>query len=389
MKKNKKIITLIVHDLSSNPIVRAYPIALALERIGYNVEIVGFLIEKNKVYQPYADKFDYKTVYIGKGGLLNYLKGLPKLLKLIKGDIIYAFKPRMTSFFVGLLKSRFGLKNELILDAEDDELSFTYKNKIHFIYFFFIRGWNDPNAHLKLLLLHLFLFSAKKRTVVSSKLQKRYGGEIILHGPDEKIFDPELFDQVQSRKQFNLPLDKTLILFAGVPHDHKGVNTIINVLKNLKEDFVFVGAGPPDHKLFVKAKEILKEKCIILGIVDNSRMASLLASVDITPMLQKKTKFTDSQMPAKLFEAMAMKKTIIATDASDIGKILGKEEKEKRGFLIDFDNEAQFKEKLIFIKNNKEIIERMQENARAFFKSEACVEAISLKLEKLLNNSSI
>lgn len=384
--KNKKKITFIVHNLSSNPIVRAYPIALALERIGYEVEVVGFLIEKNIVYQPYADKFDYKTVFIGNEGMLNYLKALPKLLKLIDGDIIYTFKPRMTSFFVGLVKSRFGTKKELILDVEDDELFFTYKNWLHFLYYFFIRGWNSPNAHLKLLLLHLFLFPARKRTVVSSKLQKRYGGEIILHGPDEKVFNPGLYDQFKTRKDFNLPLNKKLILFAGVPHEHKGVRMIINALEVIDNDkFILVCAGPHDHDLFIEAKKRLGDKCIILGMVDNSKMASLLSAVDITPMLQKRMKFTESQMPAKLFEAMAMKKLIIATDASDIGKVLGKNENEKRGFLVDYDNIDQFIVTLKTSIENPKLIERMTENGRRFYLEEASVNSISEKLKSILN----
>ena len=107
--KNQKKITLIVHNLSTNPIVRAYPTAIALEKLGYKVEIAGFLIGKDRVYEPYANKYHYKTVYIGNGKIIDYLKGLPKLLKLIDGDIIYAFKPLMTSFFVALIKSRFGI----------------------------------------------------------------------------------------------------------------------------------------------------------------------------------------------------------------------------------------------------------------------------------------
>ena len=385
MKKNKQKITLIVHNLSANPIARAYPIALALERIGYEIEIVGFLIEKNKVYQPYADKFNYKTVFIGNGGMLHYLKGLPKLLKLIDGDIIYTFKPRMTSFFVGLLKSRFGIKKELILDAEDDELFFTYRNHLHFLYYFFLRGWNNPNSHLKLLLLHLFLWPAKKRTVVSSKLKKKYGGIIIYHGPDENIYNPDLFDKTKSREEFNLPQDKKLILFAGVPHEHKGIRTIIEALERLNNDeLALVCAGPPDHELFIEAKNRLRDNCIMLGMVDHNKIASLLAAVDITPILQKKMKFTESQMPAKLFEAMAMKKLIIATDASDIGLVIGQNDLNQRGFIIDYDDVDQLIELLNISIDNSELISKISENARNFYLKEASVGVLAQKLSALL-----
>jgi len=379
-----KKITLIVHDLSSNPIVRAYPLALALQRLGYKIEVVGFLIGKNQVYPPYADKFEYKTVFI-KGGIFSYLIALPKILKLIKGDIIYAFKPIMTSFFVGLLKSWFGLKKTLILDAEDDELYFKYTGFLNFIYLFFIRGINNPNAHRNLLLLNLFLFPAKIRTVVSSKLQKRYGGEILLHGPDETIFNPSKFNKTEARENLNLPQDKILILFAGVPHEHKGINTIIKTLHSIQNDkFIFVGAGPSNHEWFERAKSNLGDRCILLGYVPNNKMPLLLAAIDIVPILQRKTKFTESQIPAKLLEAMAMEKIIIATYASDIGKILGNNEIDKRGFIIDYDNADQLTEILFDIRNNPKEGLLMGKRARNYFLKEASIAANTLKFNKYL-----
>ncbi len=107
------------------------------------------------------------------------------------------------------------------------------------------------------------------------------------------------------------------------------------------------------------------------------------STVDITPMLQKRMEFTESQMPAKLFEAMAMKKLIIASEASDIGKVLGKNETGKRGFLIDYDNIDQFIETLKTSIENPKLIERMTENTRIFYLKEASVYFISEKLKSI------
>jgi glycosyltransferase involved in cell wall biosynthesis len=96
-------------------------------------------------------------------------------------------------------------------------------------------------------------------------------------------------------------------------------------------------------------------------------------------------KFTESQMPAKLFEAMAMKKMIIATDASDIGIVLGKDKLGKRGFLVDYDNVEQFIDALNTFTNNTDLVERMTKNARDFYLSEASVGAISKKLESIID----
>jgi len=386
----KKLITLIVHNLQANPIVRAYPIALALKKLGYNVEIVGFLIGKKDVYKPYANKFNYKTIYLEKESVISYLFGLSKILKLIKGDIIYAFKPLWTTFFLGLLASGFGFKKTILLDVEDDELFFSNNNKSKFdsILHFFFRGWNGLNSYGKLLFLHLLLFFVKKITVVSSKLRKRYGGDIILHGPSEIIFNPNNYNKFNSRREFNLPQDKILILFAGIPHKHKGIHTIVSALKSMGDEFIFVAAGPKNHIEYVKAKKILKEKCILLGLIDNSQMPSLLSAVDITPILQMKTVFTESQMPAKLFESMSMGKTIIATNTSDIANVLEGKKHYKRGFIVDFNDVNQFKETLNYYKKNKESINQIQKNAMEYFMNEASVNANAKKLLHILNNKN-
>lgn len=379
----KKKITLIVY-LSSNSIGRVYPIAVALDRAGFDIEIAGFLIGKNEVHKPYANKYNYKTVYIGNGSMLKFLKGLPQLLNKINGDVIYAFKPRTTTFFIGILKSKFGLSKRLILDAEDDELDFKYKNAFHFLYYFFLRGWNNPDSHIKLLLLHMLLFTARTKTVVSTKLQRRYGGILLHHLVNEKAYDPDLYSKQEMRIKFGLPEDKILLLFAGVPRVHKGIDIIVKALHQLDDDnFLFVGAGPIDNSDFVKAKELLKEKCLLLGSIEIDLMPHLLAAVDIVPTIQKNTRFAESQMPAKLFEALAMEKIIIATDASDIGKIL-KTENESRGYIIDFDSPDQLREVLIQIKNDPEEAIRRSKNGRKFFLEEASIQANVDKLTEII-----
>ena len=58
-------VDIIVHDLSSNPIVRAAPFAEALEKLGYQVRISGLLINSKQIYEPFRDKFKFNTIYTG------------------------------------------------------------------------------------------------------------------------------------------------------------------------------------------------------------------------------------------------------------------------------------------------------------------------------------
>lgn len=376
-------ITLIVHNLSMNPIVRVYPIALSLRKIGYEVDIVGFTIGKNKIYNPYKN-LNIKSIHI-ENGLLSFLFGFKKLLKLVKGDIVYCFKPLLTTYLVGLVKT-FCSKKHLLLDVEDNEMYFEYKNKLDFIFQIIFRGWNNPNSHKNLFFLHFFLWPCKFITVSSSKLKKKYNGKIILHGPSEELFNPKLYNKSKSKKKFNLPFDKKILLFAGVPHKHKGLNFLVKALNKIEKDFLLLLVGEDINNSFFNSKKILGNKCKILNSIPNSEMPHLLSAVDIVVALQLKNSFTECQIPAKILEAMAMGKIVISTDISDIGYILGKNSNSNRGFVVKEDDIDGLINTLINIIEDKFDLSLIKSNARDFFIKNASVEINSKKISKLLNN---
>ena len=102
-------VSLFVHDLASNPIARAAPIARALGKLGYDVEILGFLVSGDCVFKPYRDAFSYKFLP-ATAHMNQVLAKARRLSGLATGDIIYAFKPLWTSFWPALLASGFGKK---------------------------------------------------------------------------------------------------------------------------------------------------------------------------------------------------------------------------------------------------------------------------------------
>ncbi len=81
-------------------------------------------------------------------------------------------------------------------------------------------------------------------TVANSALQQRYGGEVIRHARDEKlyVFSPGLREK--SRQKFGIAQERKVVLFFGTPRGHKGlVKTAkaIATLRNLEILFVIVG----------------------------------------------------------------------------------------------------------------------------------------------------
>ena len=84
---------------------------------------------------------------------------------------------------------------------------------------------------------------------------------------------------------------------------------------------MIVGAGGnPNYEKTLK--ELGKDKVLMKKAISFTCIPSCLHAADLVVLPQKKTKQSYGQIPAKIFDAMAMAKPIIATNVSDIPQIL-------------------------------------------------------------------
>lgn len=373
--KKKLKVSLFVHDLSSNPIVRAYPFAKALQRLGYEVEILGFTYNTDEIYAPYKNEFEYKYIrcYLD---IRSVVSNAYRLSKLATGDIAYCFKPVWGTLFPALLYSGFGFRKKLVLDAEDNELWDLHNGN----------GWRDlrqnsiyPINPIYNKLLHPFAFFAKQKSVATRSLQKRYGGHIILHGPDHNTFDPKKFaDKISLRKKYGLPENKMYLIFAGTPVFYNGLPFLIMALKNTLENWHIILVGNPKHKFFIEAKEELGVRCHVLGFIENSLMPEVLKLADVAPIIQTSMPSTLYQMPAKSLEAMCMELPLIVTNVADLPILVG----EDRGWIIG--KQGSFQEILNFIANSPEEIRNRGIKCREYFIEHCSVNKISETLKSQL-----
>lgn len=368
-------VSLFVHELSGNGIVRAYPIAKAIEHLGHEVEVLGLTYNTDKIYEPYKDAFEYKALRSYLDIRWVIINGR-KVAKLAEGDIAYSFKGIWDSYWPALLYSGFGIKHPLLMDAEDNELWDAFiGNGMKDL-------WKNPYYPINPVynkLLHPFTLLAKNKTVVCKSLQKRYGGKIILHGPDSNLFDPSRFDSISNlRKKYNLPQEARLLLFAGKPVYYNGLPFLISALKKSStHNWQLVLAGNPESPLFLDAKKELGSRCHLLGFIPVELMPEVLKLADVVPIIQSSIPTTEMQIPAKLLEAMSMAKGIIGTRVCDIPEILG----ENRGWVIDPGDTNSFVDTLKGIDNNPYILEKYGSQCRKYYLENASVEAIANRIK--------
>ena len=380
-------ISILTPDLSHNCLGRAYLLAKILQR-HYEVEIIGPMFGEG-IWEPVANdkSIIYKAVKIS-GRLKPYWQ-IGELIKKIDGYIIYASKPLFSSFGIGLLKKVLK-KKPLILDIDDWQMGFVRENysrlsiyrRFRFIasstlYFYSLGSyWNN-------LINEKLINFADEITVSNNFLKEKFGGNIIWHGRDTDNFNPQKYNRKLLMKKYKINDSKKVIMFLGNPREHKGVQILINAISMIKnKDIVLfiVGIGDNDNygkKLTKTAKEMLGDKYKGFGIQPFEKIPEYLNLADIIIIPQKKNFATVGQIPAKVFDAMAMAKPIIATNVSDLPEIL-----DGCGWIVEPENPEKLAEAIQNVLKNPKEAEEIGQKAR-----QKCIEKYSWDaMEEILLN---
>lgn len=363
-------ISILIYNLSNNCIVRTYPIAKVLEKY-YEIEVIGPTFG-NGIYEPYRHEFHYKVhpfkVDCNKiSRIVSGLRTIREVIRSIEGDIIYAFKPRFTSFGIGLL-AKYLKKIPLILDIEDWDAE-PYHSSSLAKRLCLLRYLTNPDNDLYNRLLEPLTKLADEITVVSDFLQNRYGGTKLPHGADCSYFDPAKYDRESLRKKWGFNDYDKLILFAGKPLPHKGLEEVIQCLKIIGSNSIRLVTVGTETDYGEKLKGLAGDLMISIGPQPHSSMPEFLQLADLVILPQRKTAYAEAQVPGKVFEAMAMAKPIIATQVSDMPEIL-----ENCGILIQPNRPEAMAEAVQLLLSNPQMAEELGKKAR-----QKCIKHYSLE----------
>jgi len=335
-------ISLIVSDLSERGAgrwggaVRPFLLAQALRQLGCEVKIFGFTQENDLAI---ASTPELSIISIPGGHYPQFFKSAQSLLKQIDGDILYAYKPKPSSFGLSLL-GKLTKGRPLILDIDDWELSWhggdswqyrpTPKQLVKDV--FKADGvLRNPDHRLYLGWIEKLVARANAVTVHTQFLQQRFGGVYVPNGKDISLFNPDLYDAPALKAQYGLS-DYRVLMFPGAPRPYKGVEDVLEALDMLNQPdlrLVIVGGSPYDdydNQLMKRwGRWIIK-----LPKTPYDAMPSVIAAADVIVVPQRDTPAAQAQFPLKLTDGMAMAKPILSTQVGDIPNILG-----DTGYLVD------------------------------------------------------
>ena len=304
-------VAVVCWDLGHNALGRAHLLADMLSA-DHDVEMVGSHFPEfgSELWGPLRDTEIPVRRYPG-GPFPGFFRTLERMAGDLTADVVYVVKPRLPGLGVGLL-AKAGAGRPLVVDCDDLELSFVGGR--HGLSLSELGELGDdpdflrPQGRIWTSFSEWGVHLADAVTVCNVPLAARYGGTVVPHARDERVFDPERYDREEARARLGLTAEHRAVLFAGTPRRHKGIQQIAAALDRI---------GDRRNRLCVLAtKELDELRPHIAGLEDwvhpvapepFSRLPQLLTAADAVCLLQDPASETARwQTPAKVSDALAM-----------------------------------------------------------------------------------
>lgn len=388
-------VSIVVSDLSTSGAgrwggaVRPFLLAQALQQLGCQVKLVGFSFRGEAAVRSTPE---LPVVAIDGGTYPQFFTSIRKLLPQIDGDLIYAYKPKPTSFGVALLK-KLGSRRPLILDIDDWELSWhggdewRYRPNLKQLAKDVIKAdgaLRQPDHPLYLQWMERLVSQADAVTTHTQFLQNRFGGVNVPNGKDIHLFDPAHYDVAALKQKYNLAPYRTL-MFPGAPRPYKGVEDVLQAIEQLNQPdirLVIVGGSPYDnydqHLMQQWGQWIIK-----LPKIPHTTMPEVIAAADAIVVPQRNTPAAQAQFPLKITDGMAMAKPVLATRVGDIPTILG-----DTGYLVDAEAPAQLASQIDWILTHPQEAATQGMRARTRCIDRWSIEAMAVQLADVIEEIS-
>lgn len=262
--------------------------------------------------------------------------------------------------------SKISIPSEVLIYTRNIEIAWLFSQKGHRVAYE-AHVWPESKEWLykKFLTKVKYIICNSKGTEIEFKKKGFTHTFSVPNGVDTDIFNAHI-DSVEFRAKFGFPSDKKIVMYTGHLYAWKGIDVVIEAGKILKENndilFVLVGGTQTDIK---KYKEIIEKEglknTMLCGHQEQSTMPYYLACADVfvlpnVPISRESERYTS---PIKMFEYMASKRPIIASNLPSIQEILN----ENNAVIVESGNADSLVKGIIKGLDNNEYTKKIVENA--------------------------
>lgn len=388
-------VSFLVPDISAPSIGAALKLAKYLEP-EFETEIIGPDFGRG-ICSLYRNSYPFTSIPAGRlYRLPDYWWESSRIASRLSGDVIIAVKGFASTVPIALKSARRRrVPVAVYLDEWDGAMwhAMTLGEKA--------ACWIHNAHHPMEPCFHPFIERSIRRanTVLSttSWLQKRFGGHVVHAGADCDFFRPQPPADVAALKA-SLGLDGCrVIVFGGVVRPHKGVEEILEALVLLNRDDIRVlVVGPitehldimmrsPRYGRFITVAGDAVNSATDLNAKIHKRMPLYLDVGELVVLPLRDTLLAQTQMPIKVFEALAMGKPVIGTAVSDLPDIL-----DGCGWIVPPDNASALADAIAYALDHPDELEQRGIGARDKcvneFSAGVCAERLRAIVRDLLDS---
>ena len=370
-------------ELAHNPAGRVYTLAQLYQTFAW-VEIIGSIFPKygKALWEPIRNTTIPVHSFVVEDES-RFLEQAEQLVAAHPYDIVHLSKPRSPNIFFGILY-KFIWGATVFVDIDDEELAFVGCDTSISLEDYLQQYGRLPKlsnlsgpewTRLAVGLVHEF----DGITVSNPALQKRYGGEIIRHARDEKLYNPSPELKRRSREALGIDPDKKVVLFFGTPRKHKGLLEVADAIASLqRDDVVFAIVGDfPDPELKAQLLEKQGVNYFFLGNQPFDRIPEIVAIGDCCVLLQDRSSpVSQFQVPAKLSDALGMGLVILVNYVPSLGDLI----KSEAVFAIE---QSNLKQELSKCFHEGDVVQKKFNLVRSIFHDKFSKKSNSIRLKQL------
>lgn len=326
----RRRVAVVSWDMAHNPVGRAFLLADMAARDA-DVELVGpmFPMYGNTIWPPIAKSPMAMQAYPAPT-FRDFIAGARELAERVKCDVVHIGKARFSSLLIGAMIKQAN-RCPMIVDVDDHELGFFPNREQATLDELMAEVAADP-AMLDKPYTEIFTRYAESLvaecdgvTVSNYALQQRFGGIVVRHGRDERVFNPAAYDRKAVRAAFGYGDDDRVVLFLGTPRPHKGIFEIADAMEQLADDrlALCVIGSISDRRVSSRFDAYKKARIALHPDQPWERLAELVSMADTVFLLQDPASaIADYQIPAKLTDAMALGVPVYATPVAPLRDLI-------------------------------------------------------------------
>jgi glycosyltransferase involved in cell wall biosynthesis len=315
-------VTVVCSNLSNNCLGRALLLADLAKPLA-EVKVVGANLTRGDIWAPAAG-FDVSIEAFELLNAFQYPRAKRWLRSKLRGSKVVVSKPLQTS--LGLTRAAGVGDEQMLLDVDDWEQGlFSGTHKLRQVWDL-VRP-DKVNSFPTTVRLDATVTRCPQRTVSNSWLQDRFGGALLPHVRDTDVLQPNPAARQAARAELDMS-GRFWVGFVGTLRAHKGAEDLLAAVARLEANVGLYLAGIDERdgytaQMVAQVRQVLPaERVRLVKTFDFKQLSYWLGAADMLAIPSRASEAAAGQIPAKLFDAMAMGIPVVVSAINDMPKIL-------------------------------------------------------------------